>query len=146
MGGSTGGAAGGSTGGSIGGGLTIDSLTLAIIISVAILLLYVVWYVVVKAKKKGAVAAPEVKEEGVATAEPEIKEEAVKEEPVDKKEVAVTKTEDELGDDRDIAKRVPFAEKMLAMDKKTQEYYNVLHNMFRAMRKINPRVSSKGVS
>ena len=146
MGGSTGGAAGGSTGGSIGGGLTIDSLTLAIIISVAILLLYVVWYVVIKAKKQGAVAAPEVKEEGVATAEPEIKEEAVKEEPVDKKEVAVTKTEDELGDDRDIAKRVPFAEKMLAMDKKTQEYYNVLHNMFRAMRKINPRVSSKGVS
>lgn len=147
MGGSTGGAAGGSAGGATIGGLTIDSLTLALIISGAILLLYVVCYLIVTAKKKVAVVAPEVKEEVAESVKEEAEQEkVVKAKPVAKKAVAVTKTEDELGDDRDIAKRVPFAEKMLAMDKKTQEYYNELNNMFRAMRKINPRVSSKGVS
>ncbi len=43
-------------------------------------------------------------------------------------------------------KRVPFAEKILAMDDKTKEYFNTIHNKFKGLRKINPRVSSKGVS
>lgn len=49
-------------------------------------------------------------------------------------------------DDREIAKRIPFAQKMLEIDSKTQNYYNALNNEFCSMRKINPRVSMKGVS
>ena len=40
----------------------------------------------------------------------------------------------------------PKAEEMLGMDVKTQGYYNELNNMFKSMRKINARVSTKGVS
>ena len=79
--------------------------------------------------------------------------EEVKEEIV---EVAVTaqpeeaKEQDEeledLEDDREKAKRIPFATKMLSIDAKTQSYYDVINNKFRSMRKINPRVSTKGVS
>ena len=49
-------------------------------------------------------------------------------------------------DDREKAKRIPFATKMLGMDAKTQSYYDEINNKFRSMRKINPRVSTKGVS
>lgn len=49
-------------------------------------------------------------------------------------------------DDRTIVNHVPFAQKMLLLDAKTQIYYDTLHNAFCAMRKINPRISQKGVS
>ena len=49
-------------------------------------------------------------------------------------------------DDGDKSKRIPFAEKLLAMDEKVQGYYDELNNKFKSMRKINPRVSVKGVS
>ena len=49
-------------------------------------------------------------------------------------------------DDREVVRRIPFSEKMLAFDRKTQEYYDVLHNEFKSYRKINPRISAKGVS
>lgn len=49
-------------------------------------------------------------------------------------------------DDREVVRRIPFSEKMLAFDKKTQEYYDVLHNEFKSYRNINPRISAKGVS
>lgn len=76
----------------------------------------------------------------------EIKEEKV--EPV--AFVAVAKDEKEGiedgEDDREIIKRIPFAEKMLSLDAKTQSYYDQINNAFCAMRKINQRVSMKGVS
>ena len=53
---------------------------------------------------------------------------------------------EDLEDDREKAKRIPFAEKMLSLDEKSQSYYDELHNKFKSMRKINPRVSVKGVS
>ena len=62
-------------------------------------------------------------------------------EPVE--EVAVV---EDIEDDRETAKRIPFAHKMLFIDKKTQSYYDAINNNFRSMRKINPRISSKGVS
>ncbi len=43
-------------------------------------------------------------------------------------------------------KRVPFYEKMIFAEKRTQEYYNFLYNAFIGYRKINPRVSAKCVS
>jgi len=81
-------------------------------------------------------------------AEPEAEVEAVIEEAPKAEEVAasVAVADDDLGDDREIAKRIPFSHKMLFIDKKTQSYYDVINNKFRSMRKINPRISSKGVS
>jgi predicted transport protein len=73
--------------------------------------------------------------------------EEIQEQPVEvdaKQEIAVANEDTE--DDREVAKRIPFAEKMLAIDAKTQSYYNTLNNTFRSLRKINPRISMKGVS
>lgn len=58
-------------------------------------------------------------------------------------EVAV---EEDSEDDRDVVKRIPFAQKMLSFDKKTQEYYDLINNTFASLRKINTRISMKGVS
>ncbi len=90
-----------------------------------------------------------VKEEAVEPVKEE-KEEPVVEEKVE--EVAATvepvseSALEDTEDDREAAKRIPFSHKMLFIDKKTQSYYDVLNNKFRSLRKINPRVSSKGVS
>lgn len=83
-------------------------------------------------------------------AEPK-KEEKIEQVKVEEKVVEVVATEeqpqaDDNEDDREIIKRIPFAEKMLSLDAKTQEYYDKLNNAFCAMRKINARVSMKGVS
>ncbi len=75
-----------------------------------------------------------------------------------KQDVAVTKVEkkpepeikiadiDDASDDLDVAKRVPFKDKILASEQKVQDYYNELENTFRSYRKINPRVSIKCLS
>ena len=60
--------------------------------------------------------------------------------------VVATDVADDTEDDRERARRIPFAEKMLYIDKKTQGSYNQLMNKFRSLRKINIRISSKGVS
>ena len=102
-----------------------------------------------------------VKAEEVATAEETVEEteEIVEEE----QEVAEAESEDADDDgeeesdeeagvisvssgDADSKRRIPFAEKMLYLDKKTQGYYNIIMNKFKGLRKINIRVSSKGVS
>ena len=91
------------------------------------------------------VAQEEPVEEVVEEVQEEVKEEIA---PV-VEEVAVAEDLEDLEDpedDREKAKRIPFAEKMLAMDEKTQSYYDELNNKFKSMRKINPRVSVKGVS
>lgn len=90
----------------------------------------------------------EIKEEVKEEAAIETKEEVVevKEEVAAAVDSAPETDDDDLGDDRDIIKRIPFSHKMLFIDKKTQSYYDVINNKFRSMRKINPRVSSKGVS
>lgn len=59
--------------------------------------------------------------------------------------LVITEVEDEE-DDREVIRRIPFCEKMMSMDAKTQEYYDTIHNEFRSYRKINPRISAKGVS
>ena len=46
----------------------------------------------------------------------------------------------------DSKSRIPFADKMIYLDKKTQGYYNAIMNKFKGLRKINVRVSTKGVS
>lgn len=68
---------------------------------------------------------------------------AVVEEPVAEPEVP----EMVIGDVSDKAeRRVPFNEKMLFAEKKIQGYYNAIYNKFISFRKVNPRVSSKGIS
>ncbi len=52
----------------------------------------------------------------------------------------------DIEDDREIIKRIPFSEKMLSLDVKSQSYYNELYNKFISYRRINPRVSAKCVS
>ena len=91
---------------------------------------------VVVEDKKVEVAVSKVVEETVV--ESEAKEEV--------SEVSSNSVIEDNEDDRETQKRIPFYEKMLFIDRKTQEYYNAIHNKFRSMRKINPRISSKGVS
>lgn len=71
-------------------------------------------------------------EEPVATSLPE-------------QELVISQIEDEE-DDREPVRRIPFCEKMLYIDRKTQEYYNELNNEFISYRKLHARVSAKGVS
>ena len=66
-------------------------------------------------------------------------------EPAVEETLVISDIEDQE-DDREVVRRIPFSEKMLAFDRKTQEYYDVLHNEFKSYRKINPRISAKGVS
>ena len=79
--------------------------------------------------------------------EPVIEEPIVEEPtaPAPEKELVISQVEDEE-DDREAVRRVPFCEKMLYMDRKTQEYYNELNNEFISYRKMHARVSAKGVS
>ena len=74
-----------------------------------------------------------------------------KEEPVvvEEKQVAPVVEAVETAEDNDAnedAKRIPFAQKLLTLDSAVQTYYAGIDNAFRAMRKINPRVSTRSVS
>ena len=80
----------------------------------------------------------------------EVKEE-VKEEIIEPASTEVAVTEDTLvigdieegGSDK---KGVPFSQKMLSLEKETQDYYDVLNNALLSLRRIHGRVSQKGVS
>ena len=108
----------------------------------AVLLVALFAYVVVailnrdskKTNPKEEVAVTEQK------AETEKEVEVVQPEVVEEKEV------EDNEDDRFVVKRVSFAQKMLTLDAKTQIYYEKIHNAFRGLRNINPRISMKGVS
>ena len=74
------------------------------------------------------------------------KEEKVVEEPKNEEIKEQVVENEDIEDDRFVVKRVPFAQKMLTLDAKTQIYYEKIHNAFRGLRKINSRISMKGVS
>ena len=123
--------------------MDIQMLILILLIVDAVLLLGIITYLIVSGKKSKKATVQEivnpVKEEPVK--------EEIQEQPVEvdaKQEIAVANEDTDV--DREVAKRIPFAEKMLAIDAKTQSYYNTLNNTFRSLRKINPRISMKGVS
>lgn len=124
------------------------SITLKILLAVdAVLLVALVAYVLVGMFRKDAESAPAAEPVEEIKAEPVVEEVA----PVAQEVVAATEAIEETDiedkeDDREATRRIPFAEKMLFIDKKTQSYYNVINNKFRSLRKINIRVSSKGVS
>jgi len=95
-------------------------------------------------------------EQAVEPAVEPVTEEPVAEEPVTeevkeeiKEEVAATEETlvigdiDEGGSDK---KGVPFSQKMLSLEKETQDYYDVLNNAFLSLRRMHGRVSQKGVS
>lgn len=124
------------------------SITLKILLAVdAVLLVALVAYVLVGMFRKDAESAPAAEPVEEIKAEPVVEEVA----PVAQEVVAATEAIEETDiedkeDDREATRRIPFAEKMLFIDKKTQSYYNIINNKFRSLRKINIRVSSKGVS
>jgi predicted transport protein len=74
-----------------------------------------------------------------------IEEPVIEEQPAPAEELVISEVEDDE-DDREAARRIPFCEKMLYIDRKTQEYYNEINNEFKSYRKIHARVSAKGVS
>ena len=80
-----------------------------------------------------------VKTEEVAVTGQEVVEEK-------KTETIIANEIEDIEDDRFVVKRVSFAQKMLTLDAKTQIYYETIHNAFKALRNINPRISMKGVS
>ncbi len=133
------------------------SITLKILLAVdAVLLVALIAYVLVGMFRKDAesasvaepveeIKAEPVVEEAVEEVAPAIQEVAAATESVEETAVEESDVEDKE-DDREATRRIPFAEKMLFIDKKTQSYYNVINNKFRSLRKINIRVSSKGVS
>ena len=92
----------------------------------------------------------EVKEEPkpIVLEEP-VKEEPKVEEPV-KEEPKVEEPVIEVDEDDEKNKleinRVPFAKKLLTLDKNVQSYYNTIYNYFSMHRKINPRVSKSCAS
>ena len=99
------------------------------------------------AKEEQPVLEPVVVEE-VKTepkAEPIVKE--VVEEPVVE---VVSPMEEELVigdiDDELSAKRIPFKDKILSAEEIVKGFYVTIDNAFRSYRKVNPRVSIKGVS
>lgn len=150
----------------------MSTLLLVLLIIDTVLLLGLLVYVVVRSKKEDceescicckeetcvpAPVAQEKQPEVAPVVEEPVAEPVVEETPVETVESAsVEVVEDDKGlvitaiddddDDKESIKPVPFCEKMLYIDKKTQEYFNVLNNEFIALRKINDRVSSKGVS
>ena len=113
------------------------STIMIVLLCVDVILLVALFAYVVNAilnKDEETAVKVEIKEEVIA---PVVAEET--------EEVAVTEEQD-TEDDRFVVKRTPFAQKMLTLDAKTQIYYEKIHNAFKALRKINPRISSKGVS
>ena len=119
----------------------------------AVLLVSLLSYVAFSLTKNAETAGqPEVKDEGCGQETEPVQETVAQDAVVEKEieqpvepvqEVAVV---EDTEDDRETAKRIPFAHKMLFIDKKTQSYYDAINNNFKSMRKINPRISSKGVS
>ena len=107
--------------------LCIDAILLAVLFA------YVVVAILNKDKK------PAVVEEKIVVEQPTP-------EPKKEENEVVSTLDEDSEDDRFIAKRVSFAQKMLTLDAKTQIYYEKIHNAFRGLRKINPRISMKGVS
>ena len=93
--------------------------------------------VVVKAISKDE--KPVVEEKVVVEEKPVVEEKVV--EPV--VETVETADDNDAGED---AKRIPFAQKLLTLDSDVQTYYAGIDNAFRAMRKINPRISTRSVS
>lgn len=91
---------------------------------------------------------------GEKVAEPALAQEPVAEKPASQpevlQEVAVSQDNanelEDNEDDRTVVNHVPFAQKMLLLDAKTQIYYDTINNAFCAMRRINPRISQKGAS
>ena len=129
-----------------------------ILIGIAVGVLLIVALIVllaVKASKKKKAKTEQPMVEAVSEKVNELEEQPTPEkiekveEPAKVEEIVVTEADDENesdADDKDSAKRIPFAKKMLTLGDNVLEYYDEIHNKFRSMRKINPRISVKGVS
>ncbi|MBQ3116648.1 MAG: hypothetical protein IJC07_06445 [Clostridia bacterium] len=116
-------------------------------ITVAVVILLIDYLVIKSRSAKGKLFVEEedAVEEVPAPVEevPAPVEETAEEAPVEVvEEVAVA----DVNEGIDVAKRVAFAEKLLGLDEKVHGYYDAIYNKFISLRKINPRVSTKGVS
>lgn len=114
----------------------MSTLLIVFLIVDVLLLVAILYYVAYRAGGKAECTCECVCEKPVV--------EQPKQEQVAVTELDVLDGED--GDDKDSAKRIPFAEKLLASDEKVQGFFDDLNNKFKSLRKINPRISVKGVS
>ncbi len=143
--------------------LIFKLLLVAIAVCLALTIGFVAGYFLNKAYGKGAcdkksedvdeIQVDEKPEEQVPATEetaPAVVEEVAVSAPfeftVKEKGISIGELEDEE-DDREIATRIrTFAEKMLDIDVRTQEYYDTLNNEFLTYRKMHARISKKCAS
>lgn len=132
-------------------------LQIFLFISVLLVLAVIVFEVVRYCKKSSCEEETTEIEVAEETVEEPVEESATAEETVEEESAAVVEepapetVKDEivigdLDDGVESAKRIPFKDKILSAEEKIQVYYNTIDNTFRSFRKINPRVSIKGVS
>ena len=128
--------------------MDLELLLKLLLILDAILLVATVALVAVKFSKKAY-----EKEECACTECCDSAEEVKAEEPAPAVEQPVVEevvaTETVIIDDADVdedIRRIPFAEKMVFMEKDKQAFYDAINNEFLSYRKVNARISNKGVS
>ena len=100
---------------------------------------------VVEEKVEKPKKAKKAKKEEPAPVVEEVKEEVAADD-ADENESDIDAELGERPERADSKSRIPFADKMIYLDKKTQGYYNALMNKFKGLRKMNVRISTKGVS
>ena len=92
-------------------------------------------------------APAEVIEEPAPVEEPaEAQEEVAPVEEAPAEEIAPVVINDADSDADEDIRRIPFAEKMVFMEKDKQAFYDAINNEFLTYRKVNARISNKGVS
>lgn len=126
--------------------LCIDTVLLAILIILTIV------KISQNSKKEVKTCVVEKKSSVEPTKTQEAKTASVKEEVAPSSEQAVEEADEvdeiKIGDIESniVAKRIPFAVKLLELDDKVQGYYDNINNAFYGYRKVNIRLSMKGVS
>jgi predicted transport protein len=101
---------------------------------------------IVEEKVEKPKKAKKAKKEQPAPVVAEVKEEVAANEDEEESESDLDAELGERPERADSKSRIPFADKMIYLDKKTQGYYNAIMNKFKGLRKMNVRISTKGVS
>ncbi len=123
----------------------MDPWIIALLCVAATVVVLLVVYLIVKVKvaNREITQAPAVTKkasEVVEKVEEKVAEEVAV--PEEDEELAVSDAQEGI----DVAKRVAFAEKLLGLEEKVHGYFDTIYNKFISLRKINPRISTKGVS
>jgi predicted transport protein len=138
--------------------MNLELLLKVLLILDAVLLVATVVLVAVKFSKKAykkeqceccdcacADAVEEAPAEETPVVEEVVEEPAPVEAPVEEVAEPVVINDADADLDEDI-RRIPFAEKMVFMEKDKQAFFDAINNEFLTYRKVNARISNKGVS